>query len=224
MPARVETPKASTKPLRILLADDHAIVIEGLRRILDRPDFEVIEVAENGHSLVEKAVALEPDVIIADIGMPLLNGIDAAREIRSRVDKAKIIFLTMHPELTYAKAALAAGASGYVIKSAAGESLIKAIRSALKGESYISEPIAAALAQSTQTSFANGRSGVEPLTSRQREVLQLLAEGKQVKEIATLLKISPKTAEFHKYRIMDLLGLRTVADLARYAQKHGIVA
>jgi DNA-binding NarL/FixJ family response regulator len=121
------------KHLRILLADDHAVVIEGLRRILDRPEFEVVGVATDGRALLQAAVRLQPDVIITDVAMPLLNGIDAAREIHKQSPTTKIIFLTMHPEAVYATAALAAGASGYMLKSAAGEELISAIRGALAG-------------------------------------------------------------------------------------------
>ena len=208
----------------ILLADDHAVVIEGLRRILDRRDFKVVGVVADGRALLQAAARLKPDLIVTDIAMPLLNGIDAAREILAHNRKTKIIFLTMHPEVAYASAALAAGASGYVLKSAAGEELVGAIREVLKGRTYISETIAESVARAREIRPTKERSAIDGLTGRQREVLQLLAEGRQAKEIAALLKLSPKTVEFHKYRIMDILGVRTVADLARYAVKHGIVA
>ena len=207
----------------ILLADDHAVVIEGLRRILDRPEFEVVGVVADGHALLEAAARLKPDLIITDIAMPLLNGIDAAREILARNQETKIIFLTMHPEVAYATAALAAGASGYVLKSAAGEQLIGAIREVLKGRTYVSETIAESVERGREIRSTKKRSAIDGLTNRQREVLQLLAEGRQAKEIAAVLHLSRKTVEFHKYRIMDILGARTVADLARYAVKHGIV-
>jgi len=166
---------------------------------------------------------LQPDAIVTDIAMPLLNGIDAAREIHKQSPKSKIIFLTMHPEAVYATAALAAGASGYVLKSAAGEELISAIRDALEGRIYISKTIAKSVKRAREVRAADDGSAVDGLTRRQREVLQLLAEGRQVKEIAVVLNVSPKTVEFHKYRIMDTLGVRTVADLTRYALKRGIV-
>ncbi len=207
----------------ILLADDHGVVIEGLRRMLDRPEFEVVEAVADGRAMKEAISRLHPDIIIADVAMPLLNGIDAAREILARNPGSKIIFFTMHSEVAYATAALAAGASGYVVKSAAGEELVKAIRAALNGRTYISTAIADAVERAREVSSAGDPSAIDGLTSRQREVLQLLAEGRQVKEVAALLKISPKTAEFHKYRIMDALGVHTVADLTRYAVKHGIV-
>jgi DNA-binding NarL/FixJ family response regulator len=212
------------KRLRILLADDHAVVIEGLRRILDRPEFEVVGVASDGRALLQAAVRLQPDVIITDVAMPLLNGIDAAREIHKQSPTPKIIFLTMHPEAVYATAALAAGASGYLLKSGAGEELISAIRDALEGRTYISKTIAKSVKRAREVRPANDGSTIDGLTRRQREVLQLLAEGRQAKEIAVVLNVSPKTVEFHKYRIMDLLGVRTVADLTRYALKRGIVA
>jgi DNA-binding NarL/FixJ family response regulator len=207
----------------VLIADDHAVVVEGLRRILDRPEFDVVGVANNGRELLRAAVELRPDVIVSDVAMPLLNGIDAAREIHKQHRKTKIIFLTMHPEPAYARAALASGASAYVLKSAAGEELINAIRTTLGGGTYVSKSIAETLERAQQIRPANGINPAEALTSRQREVLQMLAEGKQVKEIAAILGLSAKTVEFHKYRIMDVLGFRTVVDLARYAQKHGIV-
>lgn len=207
------------EPAKILIADDHMVLTDGLRYILDRPEFTVVGVVADGQALVSAAAKLHPDVVIADISMPLLNGIDATQQIRKHNLWAKIVILTMHDEIAYALAALGAGASGYVLKSAAADELITAIQSVLKGNSYISKAIAQAVADArisrTITTTA--------LTLRQREVLQLIAEGKQVKEISAILKMSPKTAEFHKYAIMNRLNLHTVADLARYAQKHGIV-
>ncbi len=207
----------------VLIADDHAVVVEGLRRILDRPEFEVVGIARDGRALLQAATQLQPDVIIADVAMPLLNGIDAVREIHKQNRKLKIIFLTMHPETAYATAALAAGASGYVLKSAAGEELINAIHGVLDGRTYVSKSIAKSVERAREIRSMKNRGPIDLLTHRQREVLQLLAEGKQVKEIAALLNLSPKTVEFHKYRIMDLLGVHTVAGLARHAQKCGIV-
>lgn len=211
------------KRTTILLADDHTVVIEGLRRMLDRPQFEVVGVVSDGRALFEEASRLRPDVIITDVAMPLLNGIDAARQILAHDPESKILFFTMHPEVAYANAALAAGASGYVLKSAAGDELIKAIQDALNGRRYISAAIAEAVRRAREVSPARDRGAIDGLTPRQREVLQLLAEGRQVKEIAAVLNVSPKTIEFHKYRIMDALGAHTVADLTRYAIKHGIV-
>lgn len=208
---------------RILLADDHAVVLEGLRRILDRPEFEVVGAVRDGRALVEAAASLRPDIIIADLSMPFLNGVEAARQILKSDRKPKIIFLTMHPEAMYAVEAINAGASGYVLKNEAGEELIKAIREVLDGRTYVTpslwEPVMHAVRARRK---ALGK--VDRLTARQREVLQLLAEGKHPKEIAAILNVSHRTVEFHKYRIMDTLGLRSVAELARYAVKQGIVA
>ena len=209
-------------PARILLADDHAVVIEGLRRMLDSPRFEVVGVATDGRALLEAAARLRPDIIISDVAMPLLNGIDAARELRERDPHLKIIFLTMHSEVMFATAALAAGALGYVLKSAAGEELLSAIRHALQGRVYVSKAIAQSVKHAAEVMPKRGV--VNGLTHRQREILQLLAEGRQIKEIATVLNLSPKTVEFHKYRIMDMLSVHTAADLTRYALKHGIIA
>jgi DNA-binding NarL/FixJ family response regulator len=210
------------KRLRILLADDHAVVIEGLRRILDRPEFEIVGAVSDGRALVQAAADLEPDLIITDVAMPSLNGIEAARQISRQNQKSKIIFLTMHQEVIYAQQTLAAGGCGYVLKSAAGEELVAAIHDVLDGRVYMAKSIAQAVQQALDARPMSSR-GVDGLTGRQREVLQLLAEGRQAKEIAVTLKLSPKTVEFHKYRIMQTLGVRTVAELARYAVKQGIV-
>jgi DNA-binding NarL/FixJ family response regulator len=212
------------KRWRLLLADDHDIVVEGLRRVLDQPDLEIAGVVNDGRSLLRAAKELQPDFIIADITMPLLNGIDAARQIRKSNAHVKIIFLTMHPDVTFATEALAAGGAGYVLKSSAGSELVKAIREAAKGRTYVTKSIAEQVEQGLSDRSKTWRSPLDQLTSRQREVLQLLAEGLQVKEIAVRLRLSPRTVEFHKYRIMDELGLRTVAELSRYAARHGIVA
>jgi DNA-binding NarL/FixJ family response regulator len=211
------------KRATILLADDHAIVVEGLRRILDRPEFDVVGVAADGRALLEAAARLQPDVIVTDVTMPLLNGLDAARELLKQNPKPKIIFLTMHPEVPYATAALTAGASGYVVKSSAGDELITAIQESLSGRTYVSKTIAKSVRQALEVRPTRDRGKIDGLTHRQREVLQLLAEGRQAKEIAAVLNMSPKTAEFHKYQIMKALGVRTVAELTRYAVRRGIV-
>lgn len=205
--------------MTILLADDHAVVLEGLRRILDRPKFKIVGAVTDGRALVQAAADLHPDIIITDVAMPLLNGIEAARQILQQNPQARVIFLTMHPEVIYARQALAAGGCGYVLKSSAGEELLSAIDAAVHGRVYIAQ----AIKQALEAPVISGRSVIDGLTFRQREVLQLLAEGRQAKEIAATLKLSPKTVEFHKYRIMETLGVRTVAELARYAAKHGIV-
>ncbi len=211
------------KRTTILLADDHAVVIEGLRRILDGPRFEIVAAVADGRALVQAVGQFSPDIIIADIAMPMLNGIEAVRQIRNQNRTAKIIFLTMHTEPIYAVEALRAGASGYVLKSSAGAELVTAIREVLNGGVYVAKSIAEPVKHALEARPAPGRTATA-LTSRQRQVLQLLAEGRQAKEIAVVLNVSPKTVEFHKYRIMDILGVRTMAELARFAVKHRIVA
>ncbi len=208
-------------PRRVILADDHAIVREGLRRILE-PEFEVVGEVADGPALVNATDELRPDIIIADISMPLLNGIDAARQIRKIMRKVKIIFLTMHPEVAYAAAALNAGGSAYMLKSSMGAEILEAIKEALQGRIYVTasidrEEVRAQMERATRRD--NVPSGPTP---RQREVLQLLAEGKSLKEIAAILNLSSKAVEFHKYKIMKQLGLRNNAELTKYAVRLGI--
>lgn len=199
---------------RVLLADDHRIVLEGLRNLLE-DEFEVVGMVGDGRALVHEAKELDPDVIVVDISMPLLNGIEAVQQIQKAGSRAKIIFLTMHPDITYATRAYEAGASGYILKHSAPSELITAIRDALQGKVYFSSQISPA---------RPGTGSLNRLTPRQREVLQLIAEGKSAKEIASILNISPRTAEFHKYRIMQELNLNTNAELVQFAIKHGIVS
>jgi DNA-binding NarL/FixJ family response regulator len=207
---------------RILLADDHDIVISGLRLVLDQPGLEIIGAVKDGRSLVQAARDLKPDVIITDVTMPLLNGIDAARQIRMLDPAVKIIFLTMHPDVGYATEALALGNCGYVLKSSVAEELPAAIHEVLEGGTYVAQAIAEPVRRALE-SKPRERPGAERLTSRQREVLQLLAEGRAVKEIAFTLNVSPRTVEFHKYRIMEELGVRTTAELVRSAMALGIL-
>ena len=212
-----------TKP-RLLLADDHQIVIEGLRRILES-EFEIVGVAADGRQLVKAAADLTPDVIVADVTMPLLNGIEAARQIRKADPKARIVFLTMHPDAPYATEALDAGALGYVLKSSAGDLLITAIREALLGRVYVTPTITTASLRSRsgqpqRAKDAGGREVGRGLTARQREVARLIGEGRTTKEIAAVLHVSSRTVEFHKYRAMEALGLQTAAQLIQYAVKH----
>lgn len=210
--------------VRLLLADDHDIVIEGLRRVLDHPKLEIAGVVHDGRSLVRSFEEIQPDITIADITMPQLNGLEAARQIRKKNGKAKIIFLTMHPEVAFARAALASGVSGYVLKNTASDELLPAIWELMDGRIYVSGAIRDHVMRALSNHASAWRSPVDKLTPRQREVLQLLAEGHHVKEVAARLHLSPRTVEFHKYRIMEDLGLRTTAELARYASRHGIVA
>ncbi len=209
---------------RVLLCDDHSVVLHGLQRILDRPEFEVVGAVRDGRALVMAATRLKPDLIVTDIVMPLLNGVEALRQIRKQIPRARVIFLTMHPEAIYAVEAIKAGAKGYLVKSADDEELIRAIKKVRAGEVYVTPSLEEPVLNRLRAPRASAREPAEALTLRQREVLQLLAEGKQAKEIATLLNVSTRTVEFHKYRIMETLGIRTVAGLAAYSARHGIVA
>jgi DNA-binding NarL/FixJ family response regulator len=165
---------------------------------------------------------LRPDVIVVDISMPLLNGIDAVRQINKANDKVKIVFLTMHPDVTYAVSAFEAGASGYVLKHSAPTELVIAIRSALHGKTFVTPLLAGEFMRQTKERSTQ-RDVSTRLTGRQREIVQLLAEGKSAKDIAELLNISSRTVEFHKYRVMKDLGLKSTAELVHYAVRHGII-
>lgn len=204
---------------RIILADDHEIVLDGLRRILDA-EFEIVATAAEGRGLVSEIERLKPEVAVADISMPLLNGLDALRQCRNSGFRTRFVFLTASPEVALAVQAFRLGASAYVLKQAAAEELVIAIREALLGRPYISPGIAPAVLQNL--SHPGNATGLE-LTGREREVLQLLAEGKIVKEIGAILNVSPRTVEFHKNNIAAKTGLRTTAELARYAVRHGLV-
>ena len=205
---------------RILLADDHRIVVEGLRGLLE-PEFEIVGIVEDGRALLEAAEKLRPDVIVADISMPLLNGIDSVRQIKKTNEEIRVVFLTMHPDVTYAASAFEAGASGYVLKHSAPSELVTAIQSVLRGKTYVTPLLAGELMQFYKER-PEKRNELGKLTRRQSEVLQLLAEGRTAKEIAAILKISPRTVEFHKYRIMADLGITNGAELIQYAIRHGI--
>ena len=206
---------------RVLLADDHKIVTEGLKGLLE-PEFELVGTVEDGRALLAAAEKLRPDVIVVDISMPLLNGIDSVRQIKKAHGEIKIVFLTMHPDVTYAVSAFEAGASGYVLKHSAPTELVTAIRSALNGKTFVTPLLAGEFMQLTKERTSQ-RDEFTSLTPRQREILQLLAEGHSAKEIATVLNISSRTVEFHKYRIMKDLGIKSAAELVHYAVRHGII-
>lgn len=205
---------------RILLADDHALVLEGFRRILEG-HYELVGTVGDGRALLEAAKTMHPDIVILDISMPLLNGIDAAAQLKKICPKAKIIIMTMHADTEYVRSAFEAGASAYVLKRSAVDELEQAIRAVLEGHSYITPLITKEL---VDVFLATGSEKSGGLTPRQREVLQHLAEGRTAKEIANLLNITSRTVEFHKMQIMDHLNLRTTADLIKYALTHGIVS
>ena len=207
---------------RVLLADDHRVLSDGLKSLLE-PHFEVIGIVADGRELVAAAKRLDPDVVVLDISMPSLNGIDAARQLRSAGARPKLVFLTMHREVTYAARALEAGASGYVMKHSAASELVTAIQEALKGGTYITPQIASELLGLWRRGAPAAEVSGE-LTPRQQEVLQLVAEGRSAKEIATILGISRRTAEFHKARLMESLGVKSMAELIQYAIRAGIIS
>jgi DNA-binding NarL/FixJ family response regulator len=205
------------------LADDHQIVLEGLQNLLES-EFEIVGTVEDGRALVKEAERLSPDVIVVDISMPLLNGIEAVRQIRKTDDQIKVVFLTMHPDVTYATMAFDAGASGYVLKNSASRELVTAINEVMMGGTYVTPIIAGELMQTYKEAHPGQDALDKKLTTRQREILQLLGEGHSAKKIADLLSISPRTVETHKYNMMQELNLRTTADLIKFAIKHGIVS
>lgn len=207
---------------RVLLADDHRIVAEGLKGLLES-EYELVGIVDDGRALIEAVDRLEPDVVVADVSMPLLNGIEAVRQDRKKHKKMAVVFLTMQTDVMYAAGAFEAGALGYVLKHSAPSELVTAISSALQGRTYITPMLAGDLLDfHKQKSQVTTESQVK-LTGRQREVLQLLAEGHCVKEVASVLGIWTRTVEFHKYGMMESLGVKSSAELVRYAVKHGIV-
>jgi DNA-binding NarL/FixJ family response regulator len=207
---------------RVLLADDHLLVAEALKSLLT-PEFELVGVVEDGRALVEAAARLRPDVIVADVTMPHLNGIDALIQLRQGGDHVPVVFLTMHRDVTFARRALEAGASGFVLKHSAPAELVTAIRAALSGKTYLTPQLAGAVLEAMKQAPDRAADPIASVTPRQREVLQLLAEGRSTKEIASSLSISARTVEFHKYQLMETLALHTNAELIHFAIKHGLV-
>jgi len=207
-----------TRP-RILLADDHLMLLEAFKALLE-PAFEIVGTVTDGRTLLEEFARLNPDVVLLDIAMPLLNGLDAGRQIKAQRRSVKLIYLTMNPDPDLASEALRLGASGYVLKSSAVEELKQAIEEALRGRSYITPLIT----RDVVGSLIQQRSARHELTVRQREVLQLLAEGKSMKEVGAILDLTPRTVAFHKYKMMEQLRLKTSAELVKFAVQQGMVA
>jgi DNA-binding NarL/FixJ family response regulator len=205
---------------RLLIADDHTLVAEACKSLLE-PEFEVVGIADNGRALLRAAFELKPDIVILDIAMPELNGLDAGDQIKRALPATKLIYLTMNLSPEVAAEAFRRGASGYVVKASAASELVASIRRVLKSESYLSPLITK---DTVDFLLRTGHSYEEKqITQRQREILQLLAEGKSMKEIASVLNVQPGTVAFHKYRMMEVLGLRTNAELLQYALKHHLV-
>jgi DNA-binding NarL/FixJ family response regulator len=207
-------------PIQLILADDHPIFRQGLKTILERTGYEVKGEASDGRQAVDLTRKLKPDVAVLDLSMPLLNGIGAAREIIRKKSSTKIILLTMHTEDQYVLEALRAGVRGYVLKTRAAEELVQAIRDVSKGLTFLSSGIS----QAVVDAFLNKKNiSAEPLSSRELQVLQLIAEGKSTKEAAAQLNISFKTAESHRTRIMEKLNIHETAGLVRYAVRRGLI-
>jgi DNA-binding NarL/FixJ family response regulator len=207
---------------RVILADDHTLVAEALHQLI-APYFDVVSTVADGRALVHAALSLKPDAVVVDVAMPLLNGLEACRQLKTVMPGLKLIFLTMNEDPELAAEAMRAGASGYVLKKSAGSELVQAIRAALRGRSHITRQIS----QGMEDCFIRnpqGRRHPKSLTPRQREVVQLLAEGKSMKEAANALSVTPRTVAFHKYRVMQELGFKTNADLVQFAMKRQIVS
>ena len=207
-----------TRP-RILMADDHLMLLEAFKALL-QSDFDVVGTVTDGRALLEEFTRLNPDVVLLDVAMPLLNGLDAGRQLKAQRRSVKLIYLTMNPDPDLAGEALRLGASGYVLKSSAAQELKQAIQEALRGRSYITPLIT----RDVVGSLIQQRATRPELTARQREVLQLLAEGKSMKEVAAILDLTPRTVAFHKYRMMEQLRLKTSAELVTFAVREGVVA
>ncbi|MGH9758674.1 MAG: response regulator [Candidatus Acidiferrales bacterium] len=205
---------------RIILADDHALVRQGLKSLLEREGFQVVAEVADGHEALRQVRSLRPEIAILDISMPVLNGLDAAREITRALPDCKVILLTQHDEEQYLSGALQAGVKGYVLKTQVASDLIHALRQVSRGGVYLSPGISAALVESFRSK--SERSG-DKLSPRERQVLQLIAEGKSTKDVATVLGITVKTAESHRTRLMQKLDIHDTATLVLYAVRHGIV-
>ncbi len=208
--------------IRILLADDHTLFCSLLRDLLE-PEYEVVGSVSDGQELLKAASSLRPDVVIADIGMPSLNGLDAGRRLKQANPHVKLIYLTMNNNMEYAREAFHTGASAFVLKNSPSSHLLRAIRDSLRGVSYIAPEIKRAMSEI----FIRDPKAVDRpqhLTDRQREVLQMLAEGRSLREIANLLNITYRTVRFHKVRILEELGISTNSDLVKYAVKHGMIS
>ncbi len=207
---------------RMLLAEDHSLVADGIRLIVEA-EFEVIDTALDGLELIEKFEALKPDIVVADVAMPNLNGIDALRHITKAGIRTKVVIMTGAADVNIATEAFRAGAVGFVLKHAASTELLTALREAQQGRTFITPRIAQDVLQRLMNPADKSEQNVQ-LTDRERQVLQLIAEGRSSKEAAALLDVAPRTIEFHKRNVMDKTGLRSTAELARYAAKLGIVS
>jgi DNA-binding NarL/FixJ family response regulator len=210
------------KRMTILLADDHTMFCAGMQKLLE-PTFEVIGCVQDGRALIKTALEKNPDLVLLDVGMPLLNGLEAGRELKKLMPRVKLIFLTMNADTEIASEAFRIGASGYLLKNSPGEDLLQAVHNVMRGTSYVTPQIGRAMEEMfIRDPMSLNRPKV--LTDRQREVMQMFAEGQSMKEIAYILQISRRTVRFHKYKIMEELGIRTNSELVQYAIKHSIIS
>ena len=205
---------------RVLLADDHSLVLGAFENLLSG-ECDIVGQVADGRALIDAAEKLKPDVIVLDIGMPLLNGLEAGRQIKRRLREVKLVFLTMHEDADLAADAFRSGASAYLLKRSAASELVTAIREVMQGRSYVTPLITAGLVGSLLN--VDEQKPAPELTPRQREILQLLAEGRSMKEVGNLLNLTARTVAFHKYRIMDQLKVKSTAELIQYAVRHHIV-
>ncbi|GAL33274.1 DNA-binding response regulator LuxR family [Vibrio maritimus] len=206
----------------VLLADDHVMVAEGIKNLLSK-DYDVIGVVEDGNALVMQAKQLKPDIIVSDISMPIMNGLNAAEKIIASDEEVKIILLTMHPEVKYAIKALDSGVHGYLLKHSAPEELLVAMRAVLSKKTYITPTLQADIMDAYKNKKDIVDDPLSVLTSRQRQVLQLLAESHSAKEIANILNVSSRTVEFHKYKMVEVLKLKNASELVPFAIKNDLV-
>jgi DNA-binding NarL/FixJ family response regulator len=207
---------------RVVIAEDHNLVAELYKKLLDT-EFDVVAIAKTGRELIRVAVALKPDVALVDIAMPILNGLDAGKQVKEKCPTVKLIYLTMNPDPELALEAFNVGASGYLLKTCAASELVVAVRDVLRGKTLLSQTLKEPV-DYLRWERKKPTAETERLTVRQREVLQLLAEGRIMKEVADVLKMTTRTVAFHKYRIMQELGAKSSADLVRYAVRNHIVA
>jgi DNA-binding NarL/FixJ family response regulator len=213
----------TTNRSRILIADDHTLVADLCRRLLET-EFEIIGIVCDGRSMIRKAIESRPDVIVVDVGMPVLNGLDAGRQIKETMPAIKLVYLTMNPDPEVAAEAFRCGASGYLLKTCAAAEVVTAVREVLRGKSFMSSRLSRDTVNYLRLQSKTPVEEFERLTERQREVLQLLAEGKVMKEVGNILNLTTRTVAFHKYRIMEVLGAKNTAELVRYAVRNHLVA
>jgi DNA-binding NarL/FixJ family response regulator len=212
-----------TNRSRILIADDHTLVAELCKRLLEK-EFDVVGVVSDGRALLRAAIELKPDVILVDVAMPILNGLDAGRQVKEMLPSVKLVYLTMNPDAEVAAEAFARGASGYLLKTCASSEMVLAVRDALRGKSYVSQGLSKDAIDSFRWRNKKLINEEERLTQRQREVLQLLAEGKVMKEVSSILNMSTRTVAYHKYRMMEVLGAKSTAELVKYAVRNHVIA